>query len=269
MPTCQYCHSILSSDSSLKVHQRTVKKCLKIQGIEPDIKYDCDICKKHFSTRVHLQTHISSCLKKSNSLVIEKKYDEQSNQIVDLQKRFGELETKYNMLLEEKKILKHDYDNLLDKITTSAISKTNTNTINKNIVNISTYTRTDDEIKTIYDTNITAEHIEGGISCIAKLIVDKVITDNDGKKMITITDKSRGTARYKLPSGEVIIDIGLNSFTTTNRDMVMKSIYNICRDPIVRDKIFDEDTKLCQGYNEISDDTEGDNLKRNLIKNIG
>jgi hypothetical protein len=58
----------------------------------------------------------------------------------------------------------------------------------------------------IYDNNITVEHIEGGISCIAKFILDKVITDDNGNKMIAITDKSRGTAKYKLPSGEVITD---------------------------------------------------------------
>ena len=50
------------------------------------------------------------------------------------------------------------------------------------------------------------------------------------------------------------------------------------RNPNVRSRIFDEDTRLFQGYytkyrvptgyNEISDDNEGDNLKRNLIKNI-
>ena len=287
MPNCQYCNSDLSTKSSLKVHQRTSKKCLKIQGIEADIKYDCDICNKNFLTKVHLQTHIFSCMKNTNYIrnevqVTEHKYKQMESKYNSLiinsnekynkldfeyKLKFKELESKYNLILEEKKIVDLKYDNLLDKLTTSAISKTNT--VNKNTINISTYTRTDDEIKNIYDNNITAEHIEGGISCIAKLIVDKVITDDNGNKMITITDKSRGTAKYKLPSGEVITDIGLNTFTTKNRDMVMKSIYNVCRNPELSSQIFDEDTRLCQGYNEISDDNEGDNLKRNLIKNIG
>ena len=268
MPICQYCNSDLSTVGNLKVHQRTSKKCLKIQGISQDIKYSCDICNKNLSTKDNLQTHMYSCIKKTKNIETEQKYNEQLKINIDLQKRLSELETKYNMIFDEKKVLKQDYDNLLDKITTSAISKTNS-TVNKNTINISTYTRTDDEIKNIYDSNITSSHIEGGISCIAKLIVDKVITDDNGNKMITITDKSRGTARYKLPSGEVITDIGLNTFTTKNRDMVMKSIYNVCRNPELSSQIFDEDTKLCQGYNEISDDNEGDNLKRNLIKNIG
>ena len=284
MPTCQYCNSELSTKSSLKVHQRTSKKCLKVQGIEPEINFECDICNKKFLNKVNLQTHKYTCIKKSKNILdknieIDSKYNEQLKINIDLQKKLLEIETKYtslvfhlnekyNMIVNEKKLLEVKYDNLLDKITNSAISKTN-NTVNKNIVNISTYTRTDDEIKNIYDRNITSSHIEGGISCIAKLIVDKVITDHNGNKMITITDKSRGTAKYKLPSGEVITDVGLNTFTTKNRDMVMKSIYNVCMNPELSSQILDEDTRLCQGYNEISDDNEGEYLKRNLIKNIG
>ena len=284
MPTCQYCNSELSTKSSLKVHQRTSKKCLKVQCIEPEINFECDICNKKFLNKVNLQTHKYTCIKKSKNILdknieIDSKYNEQLKINIDLQKKLLEIETKhtslvfhlnekYNMIVDEKKLLEVKYDNLLDKITNSAISKTN-NTVNKNIVNISTYTRTDDEIKNIYDRNITSSHIEGGISCIAKLIVDKVITDHNGNKMITITDKSRGTAKYKLPSGEVITDVGLNTFTTKNRDMVMKSIYNVCMNPELSSQILDEDTRLCQGYNEISDDNEGEYLKRNLIKNIG
>ena len=37
----------------------------------------------------------------------------------------------------------------------------------------------------------------------------------------------------------------------------------------MKTRIIIEDTRLCQGYNEISDDNDGYNLKKNLIKNIG
>ena len=101
-------------------------------------------------------------------------------------------------------------EKLLDKITTAALTKTN-NTV-KNHINITTYTRTDEELKTIYADNLTQSHI----SAITKLIVDKVA---NGIKMITITDKAKGTARYKLPSGEDVVDNGLNIFNTKNRDI--------------------------------------------------
>ena len=302
---CKFCKSILSTEWSLLNHQKRTKKCLVKQGIIPIGEFKCDICNESFLYKRILTTHLISCNKKNNIELNINKNVILESKISDFQVKYNELESKYNsfvfesnekynmviedkkrielkydslvilssekynMVVEEKRLIKQDYDNLLDKLTTSALSKTNTVNKHNNTINISTYTRTDDEIKNIYDKNITAEHIEGGISSIAKFIVDKVITDNEGNKMITITDKSRGTARYKLPSGEVITDIGLNTFTTKNRDMVMKSIYNVCSNPELSSQIFDEDTRLCKGYNEISEDNEGDNLKRNLIKNIG
>ena len=168
------------------------------------------------------------------------------------------------MILEEKKDWKEKEEKLLDKITTAALSKTNTV---KNI-NITTYTRTDEELKNIYEQNLTSSHIEGGISAITKLIVDKVVTDVNGVKMITITDKARGTARYKLPSGEDVVDNGLNIFTTKNRDILMKRICMMACDKIISDQILDVDTTISKGYTQISDDVEGDILRSSLIKSI-
>jgi hypothetical protein len=177
-----------------------------------------------------------------------------------------ELETKYNMLLGDKKDWKEKEEKLLDKITTAAFTKTNTV---KNNINITTYTRTDEELKTIYADNLTPCHIEGGISAITKLIVDKVVTDSNGLKMITITDKARGTARYKLPSGEDVVDNGLNIFTTKNRDILMKRICTMASvDKLITDQIMDIDTNISKGYTEISDDVEGNILRSSLIKNL-
>jgi hypothetical protein len=190
--------------------------------------------------------------------VLESKY----NTLIEDRKEF---ESKYNMLLQEKKEWKEKEEKLLDKITTAALSKTYTV---KNNINITTYTRTDEELKNIYEQNLTSSHIEGGISAITKLIVDKVVTDSNGVKMITITDKARGTARYKLPSGEDVVDNGLNTFTTKNRDILMKRICMMACDGIISDQILDVDTTISKGYTEITDDVEGDVLRSSLIKNI-
>jgi hypothetical protein len=266
---CKFCNSILSTEWSLQNHQKRTKRCLIKQGVVPKGEFKCDICNELFLYKIVLTTHSVMCNKKNNIEMNKNKYIELEAKYNILEAKYNILEAKYNMIIDERKELKLEQKEILDKITTSALSKTNTNNVTKNIVNISTYTRTNEEVKTIYDNNLTASHIEGGIPAIAKLIVDKVITDDNGNKMISITDKSRGTAKYKLPSGENITDVGLNSFTNTNRDIIMKRIYNIVREPELFTKVFDVDTKLCQGYNEITDDNEGEDLKRNLIKNIG
>jgi hypothetical protein len=186
--------------------------------------------------------------------------------LLKFENKYNILQSKYNMLTEEKKDWKIEKEKLLDKITTAALTKTNTV---KNNITITTYTRTDEELNTIYANNLTPSHIEGGISAITKLIVDKVVTNSNGIKMITITDKARGTARYKLPSGEDVVDNGLNTFTTKNRDILMRRIYNmITCDGIISDQILDIDTTISKGYTQISDDSEGDILRNSLIKSI-
>ena len=169
-------------------------------------------------------------------------------------------------ILEEKKTTDAKYDTLIEKITTEALSKTN-KTIN-NTVNISVFNRTDDEIKNIYSNNLTIEHIAGGVQSIAKLIVDKVIRDVTGMPMITITDKSRGNAKYKLSTGEIVLDNGLEKFTEKHRDMIIKRMYLLATKPEYSSDFLDTESKTCSGYNEIIDDTNGANLKKNIIKQI-
>ena len=275
---CKFCDCILASEYSLLNHQKTAKKCLIKQGIVALGSFECDVCKETFLCKSVLKKHTVSCSKK-NSTLLKIKIDKENT---SLKCKLLEFENKYNMILEERKKFENKYNileskynmileqqkELLNKITIAALSKTNTNTVKNKNINI-TYTRTDEELKTIYADNLTSLHIEGGISAITKLIVDKVVTDVNGVKMITITDKARGTARYKLPSGEDVVDNGLNTFTTKNRDILMRRIYSITAgDRVTSDQILDVDTSISKGYTEITDDVEGDILRSSLINSI-
>ena len=255
---CNFCGSILASEYSLLTHQKNAKKCLIKQGVVLKGDFKCELCQETFTLNSMLTTHTVCCSKKNNTELKNKNCLLVSN-LLEFETKYNILLSKYNMILEEK-------EKLLDKITTAALSKTN-NTV-KNNINITTYTRTDEELKNIYDSTLTSSHIEGGISAITKLIVDKVVTDDNGNKMITITDKVRGTARYKLSNGENVIDNGLNTFTCKNRDIIMKKIYSIVSNEEIANKILDEDTNISKGYNEISDDLDGSNLRNSLIKSI-
>ena len=265
---CNFCNTILASEYSLSKHKKTAKKCLIKQGVDFKGNFECVICNQKFTIKSVLNTHNISCSKKNNIELNIKNISELKNKniLLEFENKYNILESKYNMLLEEKKEWIQKEEKLLDKITTAALSKTNT--VNNNKINITTYTRTDEELKTIYDNNLTPSHIEGGISAITKLIVDKVVTDINGVKMITITDKARGTARYKLPSGEDVVDNGLNTFTTKNRDIIMKRICMMACDRIISDQILDVDTTISKGYTQISDDVEGDILRSSLINSI-
>ena len=263
---CNFCNTILASEYSLSKHKKTAKKCLLKQGVDFKGNFECVICNQKFTIKSVLNTHNVSCSKKNNIELNIKNISELKNKhiLLEFENKYNILESKYNMLLEEKKEWIQKEEKLLDKITIAALSKTNTV---KNNINI-TYTRTDEELKNIYEQNLTPSHIEGGISAITKLIVDKVVTDDNGIKMITITDKARGTARYKLPSGEDVVDNGLNTFTTKNRDILMKRICMMACDGTISDQILDVETTISKGYTQISDDVEGDILRSSLIKSI-
>jgi regulator of replication initiation timing len=258
---CKFCNAVLASEYSLSTHQKKTKKCLIKQGLSiPEGEFKCKLCNEKFIHKTVLNIHLIACNKKNillNYNTLETNYN-------TLETKYNILETKYNMILDEKNKLLDEKEKLLDKITTAALSKTN-----KNTVNITTYTRTDEELKNIYADNLTSLHIKGGISAITKLIVDKVVTDVNGVKMITITDKARGTARYKLPSGEDVVDNGLNTFTTKNRDILMRRICSLAAGDIeISNQILDVDTTMSRGYTEISDDVEGCILRSSLIKSI-
>jgi len=163
--TCNFCNAILASEYSLLKHQKTTKKCIIKQGLVISKgNFKCDMCDETFIFKSVLKSHIISCSKKNsekikiseeNTLVKSKLLELETKYILLADKK--ELETKYNMLLGDKKDWKEKEEKLLDKITTAAFTKTNTV---KNNINITTYTRTDEELKTIYADNLNSSHIE-------------------------------------------------------------------------------------------------------------
>ena len=223
------------------------------------------------------EKHMVSCSKKYEDI---QTIIDQKDIIKNIKKQLNKYKTNYNITKKQSDRYELLYDitkkelKELKEIHKDIISNLSSKTIvNKtvkidNTVNINTFNRTDDEIKDIYENNLTVNHIMGGISSIASLIVDKVIKNNEGVPMITITDKSRGTAKYKLPTGELVIDSGFNKFTYKNRNLIMKKVYKIAQEGDNCSQILDTDTHLSKGYNQIVDDNDGDQLKRRIINNI-
>jgi hypothetical protein len=258
----------MSTIASLKMHQRRTKKCLIIQGISTKGEFECLTCTLSFLTKISLCSHTIACNKKhlpETNSELKQKNDSLEARLLNM----ASIEAKYNLLLEDNKKLEAKYDSLVQQITIEALSKKNkiiNNTTTNN--NISVFDRTDEEIKNIYAENLTIDHIAGGVQAIAKLIVEKVIKDMTGKPMITITDKSRGNAKYKLSTGEVVTDNGLDKFTEKHRDLVIKRMYQVASNPEHFADFLDTESKTCFGYNEMIDDSDGVNLKKNIIKNI-
>ena len=133
MPVCQYCNSNMSTMGSLINHQKRTKRCLIIQGITPKGEFKCPRCTSTFLTKVSLASHTIACNKKhlaetNANIVIQNKIQElenienikqnnllQAEKIVSLEINLFNMETKYNMLIEEEKTLQDNYNMLIEE----------------------------------------------------------------------------------------------------------------------------------------------------------
>jgi chromosome segregation ATPase len=107
---CNYCKNILSTKSSLKLHQTTAKFCLKLQGVK-NIKelFCCELCGKDFQRKLHLNKHKNICesVKKENKEKENKENSDSKKENSDLKK---EKEDKENRDLKKEKEDKENRD---------------------------------------------------------------------------------------------------------------------------------------------------------------
>jgi hypothetical protein len=242
---CEYCKNTFKNNTILKSHQKTAKYCLKIRN--ETTTFNCSFCNLNLSTNNRLQSHMSVC--SANNPYI--------------QNMFKELET-LKLEITSLREIEKKYNELLDKVTKSALEpKKVVNNINNN--NIRIFSRTDEEIDEIYNKYMTIGHIIGGVDSMAQLTVDKIIKDTYGNAMITITDKSRQNAVYKAPTGEIVKDFGLKSFTDRAKKSINKRMFPL----IVETENKELDSSIVfKGINDITDDANNEKLARKIVKYI-
>ena len=97
MKECKFCHKEFSAKRALKLHQKTAKYCLKIQGVESGTSFSCNYCEKQYIRKSHCQQHQKICSQKD---VTEK---EEIN---------GQLQGELNKKDAENQSLKKELENL-------------------------------------------------------------------------------------------------------------------------------------------------------------
>jgi len=230
---CEYCEKVLSTLSSLKHHQKTVKYCLAKQNKEPIKEHICSFCKTCFAVKSSLNSHLRIC--KSNTLEIQEQLnllDEKSLELSETKQKFIEKDriisekdriiSEKDRIIEEQKILikeLHDeqkiqnknLQHMLQSLAEKAISKSsNTSTVNQNTTNhiINNMMPITDAHLQEHIQNLNPVHVQNGASGYAKYALEFPLKD-----MIVCTDFQRRSCKYKDENGNVISDPEMTKIT--------------------------------------------------------
>lgn len=223
---CEHCQTSFSSQSNLRLHLRTAKYCKQLrQSDNQDSVNECDYCKKTYSTPNYLQDHMRRCGEKrkyeedTHQLRVKEMYEtklrEKDIEIAYLKEQLGKCEEKLEKC--EEKLEKR-----IDDITDIARqTKTKTNHNNNIIINANT---TLDLRDTKHINQILEQHLDGNVLVqgqrgLARMITERLLTDENGNRRYRCTDRSRDQFEYTDPNGHVERDANGNKL----RDALVES----------------------------------------------
>lgn len=205
---CEFCLSKFANRANLLYHQKNAKFCLKKRGVEIGEDYKCPHCDKKFNVKFTLKTHSKTC-KELLKKIKNKKYTKTKGEI-EIEKE--DLELKIRRIEREKEKLEtelktkdqylDEYKNMvsqLQKTITDIASRptysTSSSIKNTNIQNTLNLNDTD-RIKSILEKDLQAEAICEGQRSLAKFVVEKILTDDDGKLLYKCVDSARQNFQY-------------------------------------------------------------------------
>ena len=204
---CDFCKKSFSTISSLNLHKKTTKRCLKIQAdlnnVIPISKFLCEYCNKNFSTKHNYEVHKETCKEKDTV-----KYEELLKKHNELLKNYEELkvelaECKVKLELTECKIkleCKDEEIKRLEKLAKKSTTTNNYNNCNNKI-----------ELNVAFEklTPFTKENI---ISSLRQYLSPASLKEGENsfsselnnslENKVIVTDMSRGKAIVKLESGD-------------------------------------------------------------------
>ena len=228
---CDFCKKKYTSVSSLNLHQKTAKFCIKLQqqtGINIDAKtIECEYCNKTFLVKQSLEIHMKSCKNKDY-----KKSIDLENECIQLKKTIEKLQEENKKLLELSK--------------SSTTTNNTTNNITNNNYNIKFSVEFDkmpqfikENVKESLLANIDINSIKGGEQQYINDFVDGI------KKFVIVKDIARGKLITKDEEG--------NECKTTSNKVVQKSL----------NFIKDEQETLIEQVQQDMPEFDGTNVKEN------
>ena len=208
---CEFCKKNFSTKSTMKTHQQSAKYCLKIQNKPIEDKFKCDGCGKKFTTLLHINRHMEVCKTIEVTFNLREKVKFLENNIVELQ----EYKSKYLTLLEESIEQKEQYEkkiqhlqDKLENIAIKAVSRPVSTTKNTQINYIQQLQPVTEEHLVSNVSNLTIDHIIKGPEGYAEYALNYPLKD----RMIC-SDYARRKVKFKDKDGNVITDPEMTTLT--------------------------------------------------------
>lgn len=233
---CKFCKRKLKSTSSLKMHQKTAKYCLKLRGETKKGSHICNFCSKDFFQKVHLRDHMAIC-------------ESGSSEVIMLKEKIEELKHTISMFEKRVKTLEQDKKDLLQHSETIAKQPRYTQNNRISITqNLAIFNKTDEDIQRIVHENYNKEHLIEGQRGAARFTNENIIQQQPGSKPIyVVTDKTRGHGKYRVSNSETVIDNGMVGLSEKVIPSMRKKAAVIYRDD------FDNE-EVQNGYNDLIQD---------------
>jgi hypothetical protein len=258
---CEYCNKHFNSKYSLNKHKKTAKFCINIRKNNNNIdntdifSYDCDYCLKTFTSNENLNKHFLICLekikktfldeieqiKKTSSDEIEQIKKTSSDEIDHLNNKISLYENDTQSLKDEIIELKMTIAELTGKnkvyevdLMKIAMQPRTTNTNNNIYNNLSVFDK-DVLTERLNSTlqNITAEQLYEGQKSVAKILAP-CLDNGDGTKMISCSDKSRGTLVSKDKNGNINKDFNAKNLVDVIHPIVLTKADEVNKNDMVK-----------------------------------
>jgi hypothetical protein len=109
---CEYCTKTYSNKSNLRHHQKTAKKCLRIQQREVAVSFTCSGCCSTFTRKDHLRNHLAICAPYIREQVEIELSEEYEYQLIDKDEEIQRLYEEIQRLRKKNKDLEKRPQNI-------------------------------------------------------------------------------------------------------------------------------------------------------------
>jgi hypothetical protein len=234
---CEYCGTIFSNSSSLNLHKKRAKYCIKIQnslGIITENRnfFKCNMCSKELTEKNNLLYHLKNkCMK--DLLVINDYLKDNINEKDEIIKNILNDNTKYKEEIIKLKsicnILESDHKNI-QEIAKQPKNITNNNNKTLNLINSLNLSDTE-QIKNVIDNNYNLEYIFSGQKGCAKFALENIIKDDNGNLKYICSDPSRYVYKFKDENGNIQKDVDAKKLTNLLVESGIKTkAYNLANE---------------------------------------